>query len=137
MLRRFFRRKPQLTPGQAAGEKAGLLYDSGLNCAQAVLQATTGIDEPRMMAMCDAFGKGIGGAKCLCGAVSGGVMALGLSGCGGQAGQLVELFKARYKCTCCKGLTAAYRWGSRAHYANCRQITVHAASLVEQLVREN
>jgi len=118
------------------GEQAGALFERGMNCAQAVLRATTGRDEPQLMEICAAFGSGIGGAKCLCGAVSGGVMALALQGEGSKSGNLVQQFRARHKTTCCKGLSAPFRWGSREHLANCRQITEQTAELVAQLIHK-
>jgi len=135
LLRKFFRKRNPFDPRLPAGDKAARLFDRGLNCAQAVFQATSGSDDPRMMKICEAYGSGLGGAKCLCGAVNGGVMVLGLAGRGSLAGQLIELFKARHKTTCCKGLSAPFVWGSREHFANCRQITASTAILVETLLK--
>ena len=59
---------------ESSAEKAGTLFDGGYNCAQAVLQATTGRNDPELLAMAGAFGGGIGRSGCLCGAVTGGVM---------------------------------------------------------------
>lgn len=120
---------------QTAGERAGELFASGLNCAQAVLQATTGIDDPRMMEMAEAFGGGVGGSKCLCGAISGGVMALGWSGKGSKAGELVSEFKKRHRVTCCVALTRSYEWKSREHLSNCRKITEETAEIVERWLK--
>jgi len=69
--------------------KAGALYDGGYNCAQAVLQASTGRSDPELLAMAEAFGGGIGASGCLCGAVTGGVMALGLKGQGTRSGEVI------------------------------------------------
>lgn len=128
---KFFRKQgPALTD---PGAEAGRLFDSGLNCAQAVLQATTGRSDSELLAMAKGFGAGIGGEKCLCGAVSGGVMALGLRGHPSRSGALVKAFRSRFKVTCCKGLSAPYRWKSSEHQANCRRLTVACAELVEEL----
>ncbi|NIQ93951.1 MAG: C_GCAxxG_C_C family protein [Desulfuromonadales bacterium] len=107
-----------------------------MNCTQAVLQATIGVDDPQMMEMAEAFGGGIGDSKCLCGAVSGGVMALGLSGKGKKSGALVKLFKEQNRATCCAALSRPYRWQSREHLANCRRITEETAAMVEKLLSE-
>lgn len=117
-------------------ERAGDLFASGLNCAQAVFQVGTGIDDPKLMEMAKAFGGGIGGSKCLCGAVSGGVMALGLMGKGNKAADLMAAFKERNRVTCCVALSRPYTWKSREHLANCRRITEEAAELVERLLQE-
>lgn len=131
-----FAKRREDTGGTTAAEKAGELFASGLNCTQSVLQATTGIDDPGMMGMAEAFGGGVGGTKCLCGAVSGGVMALGLCGKSKQASKLVEAFKDRYRVTCCVALSKPYKWKSREHMSSCRKITEDTAEMVARLLEE-
>lgn len=115
--------------------KAGALYDGGYNCTQAVLQASTGRSDPELLAMAEAFGGGIGASGCLCGAVTGGVMALGLKGQGARSGELVAAFREEFRTTCCRGLSKDYRWLSREHKANCRRITVATAGMVAKLLK--
>ncbi|PLX96758.1 MAG: hypothetical protein C0621_01445 [Desulfuromonas sp.] len=136
MLRKFWRKKISPHTGEKASERAGRLFDAGYNCTQSVLQATSGIDDPAMMEMADAFGGGIGNSRCLCGAVTGGVMALGLRGKGKESGKLVAAFKERNRTTCCKGLSAPYTWNSKEHLANCRRLTVEAAAMTIELLGE-
>ena len=116
--------------------RAGVLFDGGYNCAQAVLQAATGRDDPELLAMAAAFGSGIGESGCLCGAVSGGVMALGLCGKAERGGELVAAFRAEFRTTCCRALSKDYRWLSREHLGNCRRLTVAAAGMVEKLLHD-
>jgi len=136
MLGAWRRRRAQRAAAatQNCQEKAGALFDGGYNCAQAVLQATTGRRDPELLAMAEAFGGGIGESGCLCGAVTGGVMALGLSGRAERSGQLVEAFRDEFRTTCCRGLSKDYRWLSNEHLANCRRITVATAGMVEKLL---
>ena len=122
------------TTAQDCASKAGVLFDGGYNCAQAVLQATTGRHDPELLAMAEAFGGGIGESGCLCGAVTGGVMALGLSGRAERGGQLVAAFRDEFRTTCCRGLSKDYHWLSDEHLANCRRITVATAGMVEKLL---
>ncbi len=117
-------------------ERAGALFDGGYNCAQAVLQATTGRSDPELLAMAEVFGSGIGESGCLCGAVTGGIMALGLKGKGSGNGKLVAAFRKKFRTTCCRGLSKNYRWMSREHLANCRHLTVTAAGMVEELLKK-
>lgn len=136
----FGRLKRKRAAGRAmhlekCGDRAGALFDGGYNCAQAVLQATTGRDDPELLAMAEPFGGGIGRSGCLCGAVTGGVMALGLLGEGARNGELVEAFRREFTTTCCRSLSKNYRWLSREHKANCRRLTVRAAELVAQLAK--
>lgn len=120
---------------ESCADQAGILFDGGYNCAQAVLQATTGRNDSELLAMAEAFGGGIGRSGCLCGAVTGGVMALGLLGRGKRNAELVEAFRREFKTTCCRSLSKDYQWLSREHKANCRRLTMTAAALVEQLAR--
>jgi len=132
---RLLKKKPVPVPGETVAEKAGRLFDSGLNCTQSVLQAVIGLDDPQLMKMAEAFGGGIGDTQCLCGAVTGGVMALGLKGRGNKAAKLMEKFKARNRVACCKALSAPYPWLSKEHLANCRRITAETAAMVEELLK--
>ncbi|MDH3997407.1 MAG: C-GCAxxG-C-C family protein [Desulfuromonadales bacterium] len=121
-------------PGAAA--KASELYARGFNCAEAVLQATTGREDPELIALAKGFGDGIGGSGCLCGAISGGIMALGLEGRPECSQPLVEAFKEHFRTTCCRGLTKDYTRMSREHLEHCRGITAETAAIVERLLRE-
>ncbi len=133
MMVKLFRRK-QVT--LSAGERAGRLFDGGMNCAQAVFQATTGRDDPEIMALAGGFGGGVGGSQCLCGAVSGGVMALGLRSKAKLSGELVAAFRERNRVTCCKALSAPFQWQSGDHRENCRRLTVETADMVAHLLKE-
>ncbi len=119
-----------------AGERAGRHFDRGDNCAQSVLKATTGRTDPELLEIAKSFGAGIAGAKCLCGTVSGGVMALSLRGKGKQSDQLVAAFKSRHRTTCCAALSKPYRWNGPEHVQNCRDLTVSVAEIVEQMLLE-
>lgn len=138
MIKILRRRRAQQAAATTAdcAAKAGVLFDGGYNCAQAVLQATTGRSDAELMTMAEAFGGGIGESGCLCGAVTGGVMALALAGHPGRSGELVAAFRAEFRTTCCRGLSKDYRWLSREHRANCRRITAATAGLVEKLLNE-
>ena len=136
LLRRKTEKNEEPEPVANAGEEAGRLFTAGRNCAQAVLQATTGLDSPELLRLAEPFGSGIGGSKCLCGAVSGGVLALGLRGKGNLAGRLVAEFRKKQGVTCCASLSRTYRWKSREHLANCRRITEETAAVVAELLEE-
>ncbi len=116
------------------GKLAGLLFDQGQNCAQAVLQATTGEKDPKLLAMLEGFRGGIADTGCLCGAVTGAVMALGMVGRSCQSAHLVKAFTARFQTTCCRGLSKDYVWLSKKHLANCRVITVETADIAGKLI---
>ncbi len=61
-------------------QKAGELFASGYNCAQAVFGAfcdVTGVDETTTFRLSSSFGGGMGRMREVCGAVSGAFMVLG------------------------------------------------------------
>lgn len=134
MLLKLLKRQPEPIPGESCGELAGRLFASGMNCAEAVVMASTGSDDPALLALAKPFGGGIGGSKCLCGAISGGVLALGYRGHGGKSGELMKQFKAAHRVSCCSALSRAYRWKSPEHLANCRRLTASAADIVAKLL---
>ena len=120
----------------SSGEKARQLFQQGENCAQAVLQATCPDVTEEIVAMAEVFGGGIADSKCLCGALNGGAVALSLQGKSDKASRLVAVFQARFKTTCCKGLSAPYPWMSKKHLENCRELTATTADLVQFLLHE-
>ncbi len=137
MLKKLFaarKRKPcgPVEPSQ----KAGALFASGLNCAQAVLQAVSGRDDEELMRMAKIFGGGIAGSKCLCGAVTGGAMALALAGREKEGERLVKEFRSKFGVTCCSVLSRPYVWKSKEHLKNCRLLTEEAARIAAEILRE-
>ena len=134
MLARLISTKKVVTADDKPDKQAGELFAQGLNCCQAVFQATTGRNDEEIMLMAKAFGGGIGECKCLCGALTGGVMALGISGKGKRSGELVDRFRKEQGVTCCAALSRDYKWKSRAHLKNCRRITEETASIVAELL---
>ena len=138
MLARLLKIKTQdqgRDPKSVAAE-AGRLFGRGHNCAQAVYRATTGRRDPDIHKLAKAFGGGIGDSKCLCGAVTGGVMALAINDRGARSGELVQAFRQEFKATCCAALSRSYEWKSREHLANCRRITERTAAIVAEMLAD-
>ena len=122
--------------GQVAGE-AERLYRSGkMHCAEAVLAAVKQLFAPRIpdqvVQLAGGFGAG-SGAGCICGAVSGGTMALGLVMNGDKKAvsamtrELHGWFKDTYGATCCKILTAHGKGG-------CVKLTASVAGKTAELL---
>jgi len=120
----------------SAKKIAGELFDEGHSCTRSVLQATGGSDNQELLAATAGFSCGIGKSGCLCGAITGGVMALGLKWRADRTADLMTAFKESYKTTCCRGLSKSYLWMSDEHQASCRKITVATAGMVERLLQE-
>jgi C_GCAxxG_C_C family probable redox protein len=115
------------------------LYRSGkMHCAEAVLAAVKQVFAPQIpdevVQMAGGFGGG-SGAGCICGAVSGGTMALGLAMSGDKKSvsvmtrELHRWFKEDYGATCCKILTAHGKSG-------CVKLTASVAGRVAELLLE-
>jgi len=121
----------------SAEEIAGELFDQGHSCTRSVLQATGGSRNQELLSATAGFSCGIGKSGCLCGAITGGVMALGLNWRADRSADLMAAFKEVFQTTCCRGLSKYYAWMSAEHLANCRRITVTTAGLVERLLQED
>lgn len=92
------------------------------------------------------FPIGVGKSGCLCGAVSGGVMALGMvyGRCHGEAmhedmfkhaANLHDRIKELYKSTCCRVMTRNFEFQSPERKAHCIKITGEvAAYIAEKLI---
>jgi|BarGraNGADG00212_1021973.scaffolds.fasta_scaffold15745_1 C_GCAxxG_C_C family probable redox protein len=70
------------SPEIKSSEIAGALFDGNFNCAQSVFAAFAsqlGMDEGLMLKMASPFGGGVSRRGHICGAVTGGLMALGVA----------------------------------------------------------
>jgi len=122
-------------------------------CSEAIVSSIKNnfeLDMPdEMIAMASGFPIGIGKSKCVCGAVSGGVMCLGYffgRKTGGDAkvqntlklaNELQESFKNNHKVLCCKILTKGMDMGSGEHKEQCISFTGEIAEkAAEIIVRE-
>lgn len=95
------------------------------------------------------FPIGIGKSGCLCGAVSGGVMALGMvyGRCHKEpmddkmfvvSADLHDHIKSIYKSTCCRVMTREFEFQSPERRAHCIKITGEvAAYIAEKLIEDN
>ena len=127
------------------------LYDRGeFYCSEAIISSIRDnfdINMPEeMIAMASGFPVGIGKSKCVCGAVSGGVMALGYffgRTKGGDpkvqntlelANELQESFKTNHKHLCCSILTKGMDMGSGEHKKQCVAFTGEVAEKVASIV---
>ncbi len=125
-------------------EKANALHERGFNCAQSVLASCsdyTGLDEEGALGVSCGFG---GGMRCgeICGAVSGGVMALGLAYPFRQEGDIpakerinalveeyTEAFRIRFGHLRCQELA-----GDKSV---CPRYIAYAAELAETMIQNN
>ncbi len=118
--------------------EAEQLYRSGrMHCAEAVLTAVKNGVRPELsdevVKLAAGFGGG-SGAGCICGAVAGGTMALGLVLPDDRkrairlTKELQHWFKQTYSATCCKLITSE-------HKGICASLTGNVAGKVAEMVR--
>ena len=131
------------------------LFRGGFFCSEAVVSSIRSnfeMDVPEeVIAMASGFPIGIGRSKCLCGAVSGGVMAIGLVfGRTVQKDPQVEQtlllskelhdwFKAANgkNALCCRILTKEFDMGAGEHKEQCIHFTgLVAGKVAEMIIRE-
>ena len=132
--------------------KAEEMYRSGqFFCSEAVfLVANEYLGRPvpdEMVRLASGFSVGMGLAGCACGALTGGVMALGLKygrtiagapmpGMFDASKELHDRFKARRKCVCCRELIRKFDFGSPEHLQQCVAITGEVAADVIELLEQ-
>jgi len=135
-----------------AGEKAGNLFETRqMLCSEAVLSTLNaalggGLDQATALKIAAALPVGMGGAGCACGALSGGVLALGLflgrtepgaadrHGAREAAREYHDLFRARFGSTCCRVLSKKVKGDQAAHHRQCTELTAAAAELAMELI---
>ena len=137
------------TPSELAGERARAYFDSGYNCAQAVLLASAEVmnvdispDTVKGMA---SFAGGIGYAGCTCGALVGASVFTGIlmadekrprknKKATDASGRFHDLFKEHYKTTCCRALRKGRDFKDKETRSRCRGITANTAQLLIDIV---
>ena len=132
-------------------QKTGILFrHDKLNCAESVFRALleeSGNSCPlELLRTASAFGRGMGGAGCCCGALIGGEMAVGfLFGrreenglcpdvCGHVAKQLHDRFVEHNRVTCCRVLHKGLPYGTPEQFKACAKRTVKAARITAEVI---
>ena len=124
-----------------------------LQCSQAVLCTLNeglggGLRRDMAERLASGFAEGLGGGGCLCGAVSGGVLALGLfmdkdrrtlfkaSGSSYSTALLHREFAERFGSACCKVLSKKAKHDEKAHFDQCAELTGAAAEIASRIILE-
>lgn len=119
-------------------------------CSEAIVQTLN--DEfdlgypDSVVAIASGFPMGIGVGGCTCGAISGGVMVIGIifgrtlpgdpkvKRCMDLSHELLELFEERHKIACCRILTNDIEIGSPAHMEQCIAFTGEIAEETAKII---
>jgi C_GCAxxG_C_C family probable redox protein len=123
-------------------------------CAQAVLCSLNegfrgGLRRDVAARLVSGLAEGLGGSGCLCGALSGGVLALGLfMGKDGRSllnasrsspptALLHREFTERFGSACCKVLSKRVKHDAKAHFDQCAELTGAAAEIACRIILES
>ena len=137
----------------AIGELARVHFESrSYMCAESVLlslnsELAGGLKESHAVALAAPFSEGVGGSGCTCGALSGGILAVGLFTGNGQAyrhrrrsrkfaSQLHAEFATQFGSACCRVLCRKVQRDKKRHFEHCVAITAEAARLAARLIIE-
>jgi C_GCAxxG_C_C family probable redox protein len=133
----------------AAGERAGALFQSGrMLCAPAVLVALNralggGLDDALARRLTSGLAEGMAGAGCVCGALGGAQLALGLF-LGEPKGfrrkalpparELHDRFCELFGASCCRVLSRKVKHDPKAHLRQCADITARTAQEAARII---
>lgn len=132
-------------------ERARNLYQTRqMLCTEAVVAAMNhglqgGLTDAQAIAMAAPFSVALGESGCLCGALSGAVMAAGLllgnahpyrqrRNMRDSARQLHDAFKKTNGATCCRVLSRTVKHDKKVHFRQCTELTARAAEMAARLV---
>lgn len=137
---------------ELGGQEAEELYREKTHmCADGVLEVLNRrlggqLDRDQLRSLTAALSNGVGGAGCMCGALNGGLLAVGLLlGQGGAfsnrdiraAGKaLHEAFTQANGSACCRTLTKKVKSDPKAHFEHCAAITRLGAELAAGVILE-
>lgn len=140
-----FNSKEQKTIKEAKERAESLYRDGDYLCSEAVFTVVNDyLGRPipaEAVKMASGFPVGMGTAGCACGALSGGIMALGLKFGRTKpkeempdmfrvSKELHDEFKKKFRSTCCRVLIKKYEFGSPEHLAQCVYITGQITEMV-------
>lgn len=149
------REKDQKTLFRMIRSRAENLFASGqMMCSEAVMAVLNqglggGLPPEVAFKLSSSQSNGLGGRGCICGALNGGILALGLFfgrerpgfGNGRQvrtlAGQLHDRFKEKFGSTCCRVLTRKLEDDTGRQFYHCQGMTGIGAELAARIILEN
>jgi C_GCAxxG_C_C family probable redox protein len=138
--------------GSITGRARNLYLTRQMLCTEAVVAALNdgldgGLTENQATAMAAPFCIALGESGCLCGALSGAVMATGLllgkdgayrhrKAMRDNARRLHDTFKSANGATCCRVLSGSVSDGKNARFRQCADLTAQATEMAARLIIE-
>lgn len=133
-----------------ARNKAGNYFKEGYNCAEAIFltfrEYLAPEIEPEMVKLVTGFGGGVGESGCMCGALTGSIVALNiLKGRVSKDGdrkdayscaqEFHDRFVEKFGASCCRALNT-HPFESREHLTTCLKITGNTGKLLMEYLQE-
>ncbi len=141
---------PSADPARIRAAAEEYYRTGGFYCSEAIVKAINdgfGLAYPEaVIRLASGFPVGIGGAGCSCGAVTGGVVALGMvfgrdrpgdpriDRCLGLSRELHDCFASRHGCLCCRTLTRGMVLKSPEHIRQCIAFTGEVAEETARII---
>ncbi|MCU0604916.1 MAG: C-GCAxxG-C-C family protein [Desulfobacterales bacterium] len=142
---------PGHLPALIAARAKNLFLSRRMDCSEAVLvtlnQGLGGsLEAEQALALAAPFSEGIGRSGCMCGAVAGALLAIGILVCGTArtgrsrsesrkaAAEFMDSFKSAFGSSCCRILSNKGARGSASRFARCSELTAAAASTAAVLI---
>ena len=133
-----------------ARNKAGNYFKEGYNCAEAVFltfrELLSPEIDPAFVKLMTGFGGGVGQSGCMCGALTGAIVALNMvkgrtSNLDSReeayqyAKEFSERFTDKYNVTCCRALNP-YPFETKEHLTNCLKITGNTSKMLAEFLED-
>ncbi|HWQ77915.1 MAG TPA: C-GCAxxG-C-C family (seleno)protein [Anaerovoracaceae bacterium] len=133
-----------------ARNKAGNYFKEGYNCAESIFltyrEYLAPEMDPSMVKLVTGFGGGLGHHGCMCGALSGSIVALDMikgrttnqesrDGAYELANQFAEKFEEKNGATCCRALNP-HPFGTQEQRTNCLKIIGNTSKLLMEFLEE-
>lgn len=133
-----------------ARNRAGDHFKQGFNCAESIFKAFNEMCNspmsPEVLKLATGFGGGLGHAGCMCGALAGSTMVLGILKGRTRTDESREpsyeltkefhdLFESKFGATCCRALNP-YPFDTPEHLRNCLKITGGTGKLLMEFLQE-
>ena len=134
-------------------EKVAVEYfREGFNCSEAIMRAFSEIYDLNynldLLKAATVLGGGIGGAKDLCGSLSGAALVIGtfegredtskdLRESYALSKELYKRFNEEYPEVSCIKLTKDVEWGSKGHFELCEVLIEKAVKVADDILKEN
>lgn len=136
--------------GQIKSRAGNLYLTRQMLCTEAVVVTLNkalngGLSDSQAVCVAAPFSIALGESGCICGALSGAVLASGLFIGSPQshsnrkhmrksARQLHDQFKAANGSTCCRVLSRSLRHDRKAHFQQCARVTAEAAGMAARVI---